>query len=38
MSMAAKKGWSVLLDAYSLHLNSLAVHEWVGIVGYGVLR
>ena len=38
MSMAAKKGWSVLPDAYSLHLNSVAVHEWVGIVGYGVMR
>ena len=38
MSMAAKRGWSVLPDAYSLHLNSLAVHEWVGIVGYGVMR
>lgn len=38
MSMAARKGWSVLPDAYLLHLNSLAVHEWVGIVGYGVLR
>ena len=38
MSMAAKKGWSVRPDAYSLHLNSVAVHEWVGIVGYGVLR
>jgi uncharacterized SAM-binding protein YcdF (DUF218 family) len=38
MSMAARKGWSVLPDAYSLHLNSVAVHEWVGIVGYGVLR
>lgn len=38
MSMAARKGWSVLPDAYSLHLNSVAVHEWVGIVGYGVMR
>ena len=38
MSMAAKKGWSVLPDAYSLHLNSVAFHEWVGIVGYGVMR
>ena len=38
MSMAMKKGWSVLPDAYSLHLNSVAVHEWVGIVGYGVMR
>ena len=38
MSMVAKKGWSVLPDAYSLHLNSVAVHEWVGIVGYGVMR
>ena len=38
MSMAARKGWSVLPDAYSLHLNSVAVHEWVGIVGYGVIR
>ena len=38
MSMAAKKGWSMLPDAYSLHLNSVAVHEWVGIVGYGLLR
>ena len=38
MSMAAKKGRSLVPDAYSLHLNSVAVHEWVGIVGYGVLR
>lgn len=38
MSMASKKGWSVLPDAYSLHLNSVAFHEWVGIVGYGVMR
>ena len=38
MSMAAKKGWSVLPDAYSLHLNSVAFHEGVGIVGYGVMR
>ena len=38
MSMAARKGWSMLPDAYSLHLNSVAVHEWVGIVGYGVMR
>ena len=38
MSMAAKRGWSLLPDAYSLHLNSVAVHEWVGIVGYGVMR
>ena len=38
MSMAARKGWSVLPDAYSLHLNSVAVHEWVGIVGYRLLR
>ena len=38
MSMVAKKGWSVLPDAYSLHLNSVAFHEWVGIVGYGVMR
>lgn len=38
MSMAAKKGWSVLPDAYMLHLNSVAVHEWVGIVGYEVMR
>ena len=38
MSMAARKGWSVLPDAYSLHLNSVALHEWVGIVGYGVMR
>ena len=38
MSMAAKRGWLLLPDAYSLHLNSVAVHEWVGIVGYGVVR
>ena len=41
MSMAARRlcGFkAVLPDAYSLHLNSVAVHEWVGIVGYGVLR
>lgn len=38
MSMAVRKGWSLLPDAYSLHLNSVAVHEWVGIVGYGVIR
>jgi hypothetical protein len=41
MSMAAKKVLgckAVLPDAYSLHLNSVAVHEWIGIVGYGVLR
>ena len=38
MSMVSKKGWSVLPDAYSLHLNSVAFHEWVGIVGYGVMR
>ncbi len=38
MSMAVRRGWSVLPDAYSLHLNSVAVHEWVGIVGYGVMR
>ena len=41
MSMAARRlcGFkAVLPDAYSLHLNSVAVHEWVGIVGYGVMR
>ena len=41
MSMAAKKRLgckAVLPDAYSLYLNSVAVHEWIGIVGYGVLR
>ena len=41
MSMAARRlcGFkAVLPDAYMLHLNSVAVHEWVGIVGYGVMR
>jgi uncharacterized SAM-binding protein YcdF (DUF218 family) len=38
MSMAARKGWSVLPDAYSLYLNSAAVHEWVGLIGYWIFR
>ena len=37
-TMAAKKGWSVLPDACTFTLNSVALHEWVGIVGYGVFR
>ena len=38
MSMAAKKGWSVLPDFNAFMLNSVAFHEWVGIVGYKILR
>ena len=38
MSMAVKKGWSMVPDAYVFYLNSMALHEWIGIVGYGVFR
>jgi hypothetical protein len=41
MSMAAKKGYAfkdVLPDFNAFMLNSVAFHEWVGIVGYGVMR
>jgi uncharacterized SAM-binding protein YcdF (DUF218 family) len=41
MSMAARKGYAfkdVLPDFYAFMLNSVAFHEWVGIVGYGVMR
>ena len=37
-TMAAKKGFSLLPDAYAFFLNSAVLHEWVGIVGYGVFR
>ena len=37
-TMAAKKGFSLLPDAYVFYLNSMALHEWIGIVGYGVFR
>ena len=41
MSMAVKKGYAfkdVLPDFNAFMLNSVAFHEWVGIVGYGVMR
>ena len=38
MSIAAKKGWKMLPDFNAFMLNSVAFHEWVGIVGYGVFR
>lgn len=37
-TMAARNGWSVVPDAYAFFLNSAVLHEWVGIVGYGVFR
>ena len=37
-TMAARNGWSVVPDACTFTLNSVALHEWVGIVGYGVFR
>jgi uncharacterized SAM-binding protein YcdF (DUF218 family) len=41
MSMAVKRMCglkAVLPDAYSLYLNSAAVHEWVGLIGYWIFR
>ena len=37
-TMGAKRGCLLLPDANVFYLNSAALHEWVGIVGYGVLR
>ena len=37
-SMAAKRGFSLIPDFNLFALNSVAFHEWVGIVGYRLLR
>lgn len=37
-SMMAERGFFLMPDSYFLHLNSVALHEWVGIVGYRVFR
>ena len=37
-TMLAKRGWSILPDPNAFNLNSVAFHEWVGIVGYKLFR
>ena len=37
-SMMAAKGLSFLPDPYVFFINSVALHEWVGIVGYTLFR
>ena len=37
-TMLAKRGWSILPDPNAFNLNSIAFHEWVGIVGYKLFR
>ena len=37
-SMTAKRGFSIVPDVNVFTLNSIAFHEWVGIVGYTLFR
>jgi len=37
-TMTAKRGFSIIPDVNVFTLNSIAFHEWVGIVGYTLFR
>ena len=37
-TIGARRGWSILPDPNAFNLNSVALHEWVGILGYGMFR
>ena len=36
--MTATRKFPLLPDPYCFHVNSVAFHEWVGIVGYRIFR
>ena len=37
-TMTAKRGFSIIPDFNVFSLNSVALHEWVGIIGYALFR